>query len=134
MTEKEVNVLTVVVLAVGTAASLYAVFRQYPLQSRNVAGQTATIRRIQQPNRDRHLGKPGRTRKYFGYSGPSSAQGAGLAASPNPAVGLFPSRNIIKPKIKGTISTMNRPTRPPGQNNKRFRPIVNAQFRRVPGH
>lgn len=109
MTDKTLNRLSFGLLLIGTAASLWYLYKQ----NRGGGGDgfrrgNVGVRRIRQPNRDARLGLPN-NRKFFGYSGTSSAQGSAAASAPPPSIGLFGSRRVIRPAMPAIISLQYRP-------------------------
>lgn len=116
MDNKTMNYLTLGLLAIGTAASVWYVWQ---IKRSNGGGGfrrgPVRIRRVVQSPRDQNLGFPS-GRKFFGFFGESSAQGANSAGSPPPSVGLFNANRIIRPRgaqstgnARGRILTGNRP-------------------------
>lgn len=116
MDNKTMNYLTLGLLAVGTAASVWYLYQtKNNGQSTGFSRGPVRTRRVMQQNRDNNLGYPA-GRKFFGFFGESSAQGANAAGSPPPSVGLFGANRIIRPRgaqstgnARGRILTGNRP-------------------------
>lgn len=93
-------------IAIG-AAVYYVVKNQKGVRTTAIRG--VNFRKVRQRNRDAALGQPGRTRKYLGWRGTSSASGAGLAANLPPAVGRYSNPRMQQPQLLTFASPGNHP-------------------------
>lgn len=84
---------------IGVAASIAGIITVllYFQNKGAIQRQQPKRRLVSQPRRDGTLGYPQGSRKFFGFFGTSSAQGAGAAAGPIPAISRLGTCQVQSP-------------------------------------